>query len=244
MAAAEGLLWHHHHPVPDRLDGPGARRARALPLAAAGGLRHRRRVAGGSATAHHPARHMVPSFLSHIIASLTLSIPGMILSETALSFLGLGLRPPTISWGVLLQEAQNVRTVALAPWLMIPGLFVVSDGAGLQLHGRRPARRRRPLRLGGGVRLIPRPDPGALRLRHLSCRPAPPSHRPAPPPSSRACRGIPCPDETFGLGKGSLDKLGMTEWEEARNDGLGGAGRRDACRRRAVGPPKRAHLRD
>jgi len=70
-------------------------------------------------------RHMVPSFLSHIIASLTLSIPRMILSETALSFLGLGLRPPAISWGVLLQEAQNLRSVALAPWLLLPGLAVV-----------------------------------------------------------------------------------------------------------------------
>ncbi|NLT41151.1 MAG: ABC transporter permease [Anaerolineae bacterium] len=69
--------------------------------------------------------HMVPSILSHIIASITLNIPGMILSETSLSFLGLGLRPPTISWGVLLQEAQNVRTVALAPWLMLPGAFVI-----------------------------------------------------------------------------------------------------------------------
>lgn len=70
-------------------------------------------------------RHMVPSFLSYIIASITLSIPGMILSETSLSFLGLGLRPPVISWGVLLQEAQNVRSVALAPWLLLPALGVV-----------------------------------------------------------------------------------------------------------------------
>jgi peptide/nickel transport system permease protein len=70
-------------------------------------------------------RHLVPSFLSHIIASMTLAIPGMILSETGLSFLGLGLRPPIISWGVLLQEAQNVQAVVLAPWLFIPGLFVV-----------------------------------------------------------------------------------------------------------------------
>ena len=70
-------------------------------------------------------RHMVPSFLSHIIASITLSIPGMILAETSLSFLGLGLRPPLISWGVLLQEAQNVRSVALAPWLLLPGVAVV-----------------------------------------------------------------------------------------------------------------------
>ncbi len=70
-------------------------------------------------------RHLVPSFLSYIIASLTLSIPGVILSETSLSFLGLGLRPPVISWGVLLQDAQNLHAVALAPWLLIPGLFVV-----------------------------------------------------------------------------------------------------------------------
>lgn len=65
--------------------------------------------------------HMVPSFLSHIIASLTLAIPNMILAETSLSFLGLGLRPPTVSWGVLLQEAQNIRTVATAPWLFVTG---------------------------------------------------------------------------------------------------------------------------
>jgi peptide/nickel transport system permease protein len=70
-------------------------------------------------------RHMVPSFTSHIIASITLSVPGMILSETSLSFLGLGMRPPAISWGVLLQEAQNLASVALAPWLLIPGLAVV-----------------------------------------------------------------------------------------------------------------------
>jgi peptide/nickel transport system permease protein len=70
-------------------------------------------------------RHMVPSFFSHIIASLTLAVPGMILAETALSFLGLGLRAPAISWGVLLQEAQNLRSVALAPWVMLPGAAVV-----------------------------------------------------------------------------------------------------------------------
>ena len=70
-------------------------------------------------------RHMVPSFTSHIIASLTLSIPGIILAETALSFLGLGLHQPAISWGILLQEAQNIRTVALSPWLLLPGIAVV-----------------------------------------------------------------------------------------------------------------------
>jgi peptide/nickel transport system permease protein len=70
-------------------------------------------------------RHMVPSFTSHLIASLTLSIPAMILSETSLSFLGLGLRPPVVSWGVLLQDAQNIRAVALTPWLFVPGLAVI-----------------------------------------------------------------------------------------------------------------------
>jgi peptide/nickel transport system permease protein len=70
-------------------------------------------------------RHMVPSFFSHIIASITLAIPSMILSETSLSYLGLGIRPPAISWGVLLQEAQNLRAVAMAPWLLLPGVFVI-----------------------------------------------------------------------------------------------------------------------
>lgn len=71
------------------------------------------------------ARHLVPNFASHLIASATLSVPSMILGETALSFLGLGLRPPVTSWGVLLSEAQNISAVALYPWLMIPGLAVV-----------------------------------------------------------------------------------------------------------------------
>lgn len=62
--------------------------------------------------------HLVPSFVSHIIATLTLAIPTMILAETALSFLGIGLQPPIISWGTLLQEAQNIRAVAQAPWLL------------------------------------------------------------------------------------------------------------------------------
>jgi peptide/nickel transport system permease protein len=70
-------------------------------------------------------RHMVPSFLSHIIASVTLSIPGMILGETSLSFLGVGLRPPVVSWGVMLQEAQQLSAVALSPWLLAPGVVIV-----------------------------------------------------------------------------------------------------------------------
>ncbi len=70
-------------------------------------------------------RHLLPNFMSHLIASATLSIPSMILGETALSFLGLGLRPPVTSWGVLLAEAQNIEAVALYPWLMLPMLPVV-----------------------------------------------------------------------------------------------------------------------
>ncbi|NIA71470.1 ABC transporter permease [Pelagibius litoralis] len=80
-------------------------------------------------------RHMAPSFLSHIIATLTLAIPTMILAETALSFLGIGLRPPVVSWGVLLQEAQNVRAVATAPWLLLPGLSVVVAVLSLNFLG-------------------------------------------------------------------------------------------------------------
>ncbi len=69
--------------------------------------------------------HLIPSFMSHIIASLTLRIPSMILAETSLSFLGIGLRPPVVSWGVMLQQAQNVHTISMAPWLLIPGIFVI-----------------------------------------------------------------------------------------------------------------------
>ena len=71
------------------------------------------------------ARHMVPNFASHLIAVVTLAIPGMIIGETSLSFLGLGLRPPAISWGVLLQAAQNVQSVALYPWLMVAAAPVI-----------------------------------------------------------------------------------------------------------------------
>jgi peptide/nickel transport system permease protein len=70
-------------------------------------------------------RHMVPSFYSHIIAAVTLALPAMIISETALSFLGLGLRPPAISWGVLLQDAQNIQTLGISPWLLLPAIPVI-----------------------------------------------------------------------------------------------------------------------
>jgi peptide/nickel transport system permease protein len=70
-------------------------------------------------------RHMLPAMTSYIIAALTLAVPEMILGETALSFLGLGLRPPVVSWGVLLQDAQNLRSISMAPWLLAPGVAVV-----------------------------------------------------------------------------------------------------------------------
>jgi peptide/nickel transport system permease protein len=70
-------------------------------------------------------RHMVPSFLSHIIAATSLALPAMIISETTLSFLGLGLRPPAISWGVLLQDAQNIQALGIAPWLLIAAIPVI-----------------------------------------------------------------------------------------------------------------------
>lgn len=81
-------------------------------------------------------RHMVPSFSSHIIASLTLAVPLMILAETSLSFLGIGLQPPTVSWGTLLKEAQNIRTIIQAPWLLIaPGTMIVMAVLALNFLG-------------------------------------------------------------------------------------------------------------
>jgi peptide/nickel transport system permease protein len=80
-------------------------------------------------------RHMMPSIMSHLIASVTLAIPLMILAETGLSFLGLGLQPPTISWGVLLKEAQNIRSIATAPWLFSPGIAVIIAVLALNFFG-------------------------------------------------------------------------------------------------------------
>ena len=82
------------------------------------------RAAGGS---HRRAIfiHMLPNALSHIIVVATLAIPGMILAETALSFLGLGILPPAVSWGTLLQDAQTISVVIKKPWLLMPGLFVI-----------------------------------------------------------------------------------------------------------------------
>ena len=79
--------------------------------------------------------HMIPSFMSHIIATLTLAIPQMIIAETSLSFLGIGLRPPVVSWGVLLREAQNVRVLVTSPWLFLPGLAVIIAVLSLNFMG-------------------------------------------------------------------------------------------------------------
>lgn len=70
-------------------------------------------------------KHLLPSFASFLIVVLSLSVPGMILAETALSFLEIGIRPPAVSWGSLLQDAQNIRSLSQSPWLLIPGLFVI-----------------------------------------------------------------------------------------------------------------------
>ena len=80
-------------------------------------------------------KHMMPSFTSHIITTATLAVPGMILGETALSFLGIGLRPPVVSWGVLMQQAQNYQVIVMTPWLMIPGRFVVLTVIAFNLLG-------------------------------------------------------------------------------------------------------------
>ncbi|HIE24412.1 MAG TPA: ABC transporter permease [Anaerolineales bacterium] len=79
----------------------------------------------GASSSRIIGRHLLPAFTSYIIVDLVISFPYMLLSETALSFVGLGLRPPTISWGVLLQDAQTVRAIEQAPWLFIPAIFVV-----------------------------------------------------------------------------------------------------------------------
>ena len=115
-----GLFRHHAHPLADRLDRAWRARCAAGSCRCATRTSSSRRGSTACGEIGIIFRHMVPSFLSHIIASVTLAIPAMILAETSLSFLGIGLRPPVVSWGVLLQEAQNIRAVATAPWLLRP----------------------------------------------------------------------------------------------------------------------------
>ncbi len=122
-------------------------------------------------------RHMLPSFTSHIIAAVSLALPAMIISETSLSFLGLGLRPPAISWGILLQDAQNIQTLAIAPWLLLSARSRHCRYPGLQLPGRRPQRCGGPLWLSKPCLHGPHPvdpQPGdALRAgRRHWCAPS------------------------------------------------------------------------
>ena len=135
------------HRLAARLDRAGARGARPVLRAARARTSSPPRGSTASSELRLIFRHILPSLTSHIIAVVTLAIPTMIVAETALSFLGIGLKPPVVCWGVLLQDAQNIRTIATAPWLLIwPALAVVRGGARLQLPRRRPARRGRPLR--------------------------------------------------------------------------------------------------
>jgi hypothetical protein len=123
---------------PARLDRAGARRALEAAGPARGGL-SARRPADGRQPRRIIGRHLMPSFMSHLIARHA-AIPGMILGETALSFLGLGLRPPITSWGMLLTEARSVSVIAFYPWLLLPMIPVIGHPR-LQLPRRRPARR-------------------------------------------------------------------------------------------------------
>ena len=92
------------------------------------------KLAGGS-DMRIIARHMLPAFLSYIIVDLTVSFPAMILGETTLSFIGLGLREPVVSWGVLLQQAQNIKAIQQHPWLFLPAIFVVISVLAFSLVG-------------------------------------------------------------------------------------------------------------
>ena len=92
------------------------------------------RLAGGS-DMRIITRHMLPAFLSYIIVDLTVSFPAMILGETTLSFIGLGLREPVVSWGVLLQQAQNIKAIQQHPWLFLPAIFVVVSVLAFSLMG-------------------------------------------------------------------------------------------------------------
>ncbi|MBN1537397.1 MAG: ABC transporter permease [Anaerolineales bacterium] len=89
----------------------------------------------GSSDARIIWRHMIPAFLSYIIVDLTVSFPAMILGETTLSFIGLGLREPVVSWGVLLQASQNIKAIEQHPWLFFPAIFVVISVLAFSLVG-------------------------------------------------------------------------------------------------------------
>ena len=140
------LFRHHGHTRTARLDRAGARGALQALVPAGGRLRAGRPAHGGQAS-RIIGRHLVPGFMSHLIATATITIPTMVLGETALSFLGLGLRPPITSWGVLLAEAQNINAVALYPVAVAACCAGDPGDPGLQLPRRWPARRGRSLQI-------------------------------------------------------------------------------------------------
>lgn len=124
LASAGRVLWDYRHSIANRLDRFGPRDSRQIPFPARSTVVTAARLSGRTEM-EIIFIHMLPSFISYIIVSLTASIPGMILGETGLSFLGLGIKPPIVSWGVLLQEARDLNSLALRPWLLIPSLFLI-----------------------------------------------------------------------------------------------------------------------
>ena len=163
------LLPHHGHPVGGRVDRVGAGHPRDA------SWRSRTRILSSPPGSTEPAKWRSSCGIwrrpsqAHIIASVTLAIPVMILSETALSFLGIGLRPPVVSWGVLLQEAQNMRSVATAPWLLLPCHGGDRRRAIAEFPRRWPSRRRRPVReLRGNTIMAGPPGDILLSVQNLS----------------------------------------------------------------------------
>ncbi|MDD9988982.1 MAG: ABC transporter permease [Spirochaetaceae bacterium] len=92
-------------------------------------------VAGGADSRFIMAKHVVPNVMSHLIVVSTIALPGMILAESALSFLGLGIRPPQTSWGLLINEAQNLNAILLSTWIMLPGLAIILNVAAFNFLG-------------------------------------------------------------------------------------------------------------
>jgi len=92
-------------------------------------------IAGGGNARFIMGKHIVPNVMSHLIVVSTIALPGMILGESAISFLGLGIKPPMTSWGLLLQDAQNLNAVLLSPWIMLPGLAIILTVAAFNFLG-------------------------------------------------------------------------------------------------------------
>ena len=135
-------------------------------------------------------RHLIPGFMSHLIASATIAIPGMILGETALSFLGLGLRPPITSWGILLTEARSVNVIAFYPWLLYPMMPVILVILAFNFMGDGLAGRSRSVSVDEGGRPAKQACQSLVSMRYFNphlktLTAAPPLIRPFGPPSPR-----------------------------------------------------------